>query len=269
MRARKGLVLVSVIALGCWIGVKATSQPLVRSTPFVAHIEKRFKKSVDDQSPSILHVTYARKSDDSFVQIFDSQSPDHKQSALMTEIYDAQKSQNIILEPFTKSVITYQYSSREYRQIVATLESENCEPSQTDPTGRKVADGRSRNAFGRNARHEMERLPLGTSTDSQREWTHERYVVPELRCFSMHTIDRRSDGAITEEEDVSFQEGEPPEFYFGVPPDYVERSPLELNEAYATKCGVGQQFWPEPAVQGMERRYQRLKANVGGKENAK
>jgi hypothetical protein len=87
MRTTNGFVLVSITALGCWIGVKATSQPLAQPIPFVAQIEKRFKKSIDDQNPSILHVTYARKSDGSFVQIFDSKSPDGKQIESMSEIY--------------------------------------------------------------------------------------------------------------------------------------------------------------------------------------
>ena len=269
MKTSNGFVLASVTALGCWMGIKATSQPLHQSTAFIAQIEKRFKKSFNDQNPSIQHVIYARKSDGSFVHIFDSESPDRKQSESMKEIYDTPKSLNIILEPFTKSVINHQYSSREYRQIVGALEYENCDDSQTNSAGRKVVDGQSRTKFGRQAMHEVERIPLATNTDSQMEWIHERYVVPELRCFSMHTIDRRSDGAVTEEEVVSFQEGEPPESYFYVPPGYVERSPRELNEAYAKKFGKGQEFWPQPAVLGMERRYQRLKANSKAKENAK
>jgi hypothetical protein len=174
----------------------------------------------------------------------------------------------MILEPFTKSVTTLQYSPREYQQIVASLESENCDP-QTNLAGKKMVDGQSRIKFGRRAIHEVERLPLATSTDGQLEWKHERYIVPELRCFSMHTIDQRSDGATTEEEVVSFQEGEPLASYFDVPPDYVDRSPLELNEAYAKKFGKGQEFWGEPALKGMERRYQRLKANSSVRENVK
>ena len=267
MRTKNGFVLTS--ALGCWMSIDAASQPLHQSTPFVAQIEKRFKKSIDDPNPSIQHVTYARKSDGSFVHIFDSESPDRKQSGSMKEIHDARKSLNTILEPFSKSVISHQYSPREYQEIIGALEYENCDGSQTILAGTKVVDGRSRTKFGRQAMHEVERIPLKANPDSQMEWIHERYVVPELRCFSMHTIDRRSDGAVTEEEVVSFQEGEPPAAYFSVPLDYVERSPRELNEAYAKKFGKGQEFWPERMVVGMERRYQRLKADSKIRENAK
>ena len=84
------------------------------------------------------------------------------------------------------------------------------------------------------------------------EWNQEKYVVPELRCFSVHAIDRRSDGATTEEEVVSLQEGEPRKSYFDIPPDFTERSPRELNDAYTRK--FGQKLWSEAAVKVMERR---------------
>ena len=61
--------------------------------------------------------------------------------------------------------------------------SRNCGP--------QPLNGPSITRFGRKAIRQVERLPLGTSR--KMEWTQEKYVVPELRCFSVHTIDRRSD----------------------------------------------------------------------------
>ena len=237
--------LASIAALSCWIG-SAPSQPLQPSTAFVAHIEKRFMKSPDDPKPTIVRVIYARRSDNSFAQIFDSKSPDGTQTKSTSEIFDAQKSHTIILEPFTKSAVIMRYSAREYQQTVASLESENCGPP---------SNGKSITKFGRKAIREVERLPLGATTNSRMEWTHERYVIPELRCFSIHTIDRRSDGATTEEEVISLKEGKPPASYFDVPPDYTERSPRELNDAYTRK--FRQELWSEAAVKTMERRYRK------------
>ena len=119
----------------------AIAEPLNRPTPFVAHIEKRLKKSPDDSNPTIGRVIYARRRDSSFAQIFDSKSPDGTQTESMREIFDAKKSQTLILEPFTKSAVIMRYSKREYQQKVVSLESENCGP--------QALDGPSITKFGR------------------------------------------------------------------------------------------------------------------------
>ena len=160
----------SIAALSCWIST-AIPQPLPRSTPFVAHIEKRFKKSPDDPNPTIGRVIYARRSDNSFAQIFDSESPDGTQTESMREIFDAQELQTLIFEPFTKSAVILRYSKREYQQKVASLESENCGP--------QPLNGPSITRFGRKVIRQVERLPL--ETNSKIEWTQEKYVVPEYR----------------------------------------------------------------------------------------
>ncbi|HYI95489.1 MAG TPA: hypothetical protein VEX68_18250 [Bryobacteraceae bacterium] len=60
----------------------------------------------------LLTVIYARRSDNSFAQTFDSKSPDGTQTAAIKEIFDAKKSQTII----TKSAVIRRYSAREYQQ---------------------------------------------------------------------------------------------------------------------------------------------------------
>jgi hypothetical protein len=106
------------------------------------------------------------------VQIFDGKSPDGTKTKSMSEIFDAPKSQTVILEPFTKSAVILHYSPREYEQTVASLESENCGP-QANQTGMITSNAKSMTRFGRKAIHEAERVPLTTATDGRMEWTHE------------------------------------------------------------------------------------------------
>jgi hypothetical protein len=188
-------------------------------------------------------VLYVRYSDHSLVVQGRQRYP--KQDDTFTHISDRQTEREIYLESHTRSVTTMTFPRAKQESLTSGSWEESC-PAEDMPNA--TPDGVY---FGHQTLHITERWVPKDPTDAI-----ERWMIPELDCFSVKEI-YRSAGARTEEVVESLEEGEPDRSWTAVPAEYTERSP-------ATVDGLLQKATGKPAFgyawgARIEKDYQRRK----------
>jgi hypothetical protein len=171
---------------------------------------------------------YYRFTDGSYAQRnFRELEPDEGPG--MDKVVDLRMRQELFLEPITKSVITLKYPPGEQLNEMEGAWEENC-PGEDDSLESSEAGGIF---FGYPTVHVVKNF------DST--WREERWMIRELRCFSVKEIDVAG-AAKNEHETMSLVLGEPPRSVLSAPAGYVERSPAEAAKAYAMAKGGDQLF---------------------------
>ena len=262
MNSKTGITIASLLGtalVSLWLGKTLFSQEAVQvpqssvpKVPFTANLKKRFFSSDNDSQPAEMNITYARKADGSFVNQIDTESPTGEKGKLI-EIWDKQRSYNVVLETFTKSKITYQYSPSKFAKTISSLQDATCQASEKA--------SKLENSLITFAGHHQNHRVVTVDVNTGESMTTDELFVPELDCFVTRSSVKRSDGAKNETIVQSLQEGSPNEFYFTIPNDYVERSPLEVEKLYSEKfSGTG--FFGSSAAKRLNNTYQRLRASI-------
>jgi len=117
---------------------------------------------------------------------------------------------DLILEPFTKSVITMKKTRAQQLSLLTELAEETC-PDESDDV---VASEPGGIILGYATTHVTISVCEGAIME-------DRWMIPSLRCFSVKEIDRFSDGCRNEFEATSLIEGEPSRSLLSAPSDYV------------------------------------------------
>jgi len=182
---------------------------------------------------------YVRYSDHS--EVWSGQDLYPKTREGLTHIVDRQTEREISSDPLTKSVITMHFTRAEQQNTSGAWE-ESCpveDMANASPGGV---------FFGHQTLHIVKQWG-GTDVT-------ERWMIPELDCFSVKEIDTSS-GARNVKVVQSLQEGEPDRSLMAVPPDYTERSPAAVEDLREKTTGEG--AFGRGLVGGMEKNYQRRK----------
>lgn len=248
MRGRKRAVLIVATALaaltGSFLIARRAKSQAVHSPrrAFIAHgVERHFASKGDTGPVNVDHISYARKSDGSWVQVANIESPDGEVGDL-TSFVDVASSRHVDLEPFTRSAMTFYLSPSELRQEVG--QSGSC------PTAVSAAGGERERILG----YDVVRLTEKNRAPNNGKEIIEAWVAPELNCYPLRKSGSLSDGPHNEIEVTDLTEGQPPPTMFDVPPEYVERSPSQLSAEWAAR--FGQEFWhDESTAKRLDQRY--------------
>lgn len=184
---------------------------------------------------------YYRFTDGSFATR-NSRQIEPKPGPFMDDITDLRSHEDITLEPVTKSAITINRDPREQVSEIEGEWDENC-PGEDDDL---AATEPGELFFGQPTVHVTKQF--------DRYWKQDRWMVRELRCFSVKQIDvngpSRNERLVT-----SLTLGEPPQSALSPPEGFVERSPAEAAKAYALATGGDQLFVPQ-ALEKLTKQYE-------------
>src|SRR6185437_8386663 len=78
----------------------------------------------------LTNMTYARKSDRSFAHTISSVAPDGSNGSIR-EVFDTVSNTYTVLEPTTKSKITYMYTAERLQKALNMLATETCDPTES------------------------------------------------------------------------------------------------------------------------------------------
>src|ERR1700728_2744326 len=232
MRKFCALTLVGCLALVLLAGVfRGSSEARSKSnpqspafTPFV--VSERVTHFSGAKVTKEVDYTIARRRDGSLVRSFiikDSDSPDGNPREAVF-IWDIPSRHNVMLEPFTMSVMTQVLSPKEIADFLSSQKA--CSEAILSPDG----NGPTEQLLGHAVVRVEERLEVVHTVS---------WLAPDLDCFplkqtvtflySQQPVGRRDDVV------TKIEETDPPSSMFAVPSDYTERSPLELQAEYARK----------------------------------
>jgi hypothetical protein len=243
-------LVLALLTVGVGPGAKPQSaQQSLAFAPFVLS-ERVTHFSLSNEAVKYVDFTIARRADGSMVRSFivkDSDSPDGSEGKAVF-IWDVPSRQNIMLEPFTKSVMTQLRSPKEIADFLSSQKA--CSEAIVSP----------------NADRSTEQL-LDQATVRVEETLNSihtvTWVAPDLDCFPVRqtyaVLDSKKQVGLHHDTVVTkIEMGEPPSSMFVVPPDYTERSPLEIQTEYARKYG-GRQFFGT-TLDDAERQYRQHQA---------
>jgi len=252
MRKFGGLFLMACLALVLLAGVfrgSSVARSISKSspqspafTPFV--VSKRVTHFSGAKVTKKVDFTIARRMDGSLVESFmvtGSDSPDGNEREAVF-IWDIPSRRNVMLEPFTKSVMTQVLSPKEIANFLSSQKA--CSEAILPAEG----NGSTEQLLG----HAVVRVEEQLKVVDTVSW-----VAPDLDCFPLEQtvtfLDPQHSGLHHNDVVTKIEEGDPPSSMFVVPSDYTERSPLELQTEYARKYG-GVKFWGT-TVDDAERHY--------------
>lgn len=171
---------------------------------------------------------YLRFSDGSFAKV-NAHGVYPGKRELMNSATDLRLERELLIEPTTRSVVTFNKPLRELISYVKGQWEESC-PGKDDHIER-TEPGEA--FFGYPTVHVTNRF--------DEDWKEDRWIIPQLRCFSVKEID---DFGSSHNELIvtSLVLGEPPRSALSAPEGYTERSPAELVKEYAIANGGEQLF---------------------------
>jgi hypothetical protein len=187
---------------------------------------------------------YARYGDHSLVVHQQQRYPNERD--LLSQILDRQAEREIYLDPRTRSVVTMTFPRAKQESLTSGSWEESC---PTEDMANATPGGVY---FDYQTLHITKHWIAKDPTDAT-----ERWMIPELDCFTVKEI-YRSSGARTEEIVESLEAGEPDRTLAAVPADYTERSPAAVDDlcSKATGSPAFGYAWGKK----MEREYQLRKA---------
>lgn len=214
-------------------------QPYSSSSPFSAVFVIR-QYSPDGKLALTSTWNYYRFSDGSYAT-GGSRQLEPGQRPLVDNIVDLRSQRDLMLEPVTKSVITFKRSPGEQENAMQGMWEENCPTNDSEIESTEPGEI----FFGYPTVHVVKHFDP--------TWKEDRWMIRDLRCFSVKEIDIA--GASRDETIVtSLALGEPPRSVLSAPEDFVERSPFEVAKAYALATG-GSQLFSAQALKKLTREY--------------
>jgi hypothetical protein len=253
MRKFWGLILMACLALVLLAGIfrgsseaRSISKSSPQSpafTPFV--VSKRVTHFSGAKVTKEADFTIARRMDGSLVESFmvtGSDSPDGNEREAVF-IWDIPSRHNVMLEPFTKSVMTQVLSPKEIANFLSSQKA--CSEASLPAEGNGAS---TEQLLG----HAVVRVEEQLKVVDTVSW-----VAPDLDCFPLKQtftfLDPQHAGIRHEDVVTKIEERDPPSSMFAVPSDYTERSPAELQAEYSRKYG-GVKFFGT-TVDDAERHY--------------
>jgi hypothetical protein len=208
--------------------------------PFTANIdEEHFTRSAAREPASVNHIAVERTSDGSEVTSTSVTAPDAQRTGELVEGFSVASRMHYVLEPFTRSIMTYHLSDAEVKSI---LDSKRC-PSDINELKEHSK------MFGLDVVRRREKTDFAnTSFEITDDW-----MAPDLACFTLKEIYSVSDGPWNRRMVISLVRGEPPQSIFNIPVDYVERSPSEISDIWKAFFGVP--FLSDSSLNAYEKRY--------------
>jgi len=234
--------------IGLWLfkfGVQLSAQQAIEPQgglatsprPFTATVRRDLYDPQGKLGRSI-ELEYIRFSDRSTIVFQHQTFPRPKE--LYGAVRDLARGRIILIENYTRSVLTVKLSRDAQLKDMENMWEETC-PSVNDG----VAISPSETILG----YSIKRVTKRWSND----WITERWMAPDLGCFTMHEIDMAS-GAKTETTVVSIREGEPSRDLLNAPPGYVERSPDDIETRYKAFTGE-RTLWGPSLLQKLRKQY--------------
>jgi hypothetical protein len=204
-----------------------SSGSVLTSVPFRAVLVHR-QYAPDGTLGAMASEDYLRFSDGSFAKV-NAQGILPERRQLMSSATDLRLEQHLLIEPTTRSVVTFKQSLRDLISSIKGQWEESC-PGKDDNI-EKTEPGEA--FFGYPTIHVTNRF--------DEDWKEDRWMIPQLRCFSVKETDvfgpSRDELIVT-----SLVVGEPPRSALSAPEGYTERSPAELVKEYAIANGGEQLF---------------------------
>lgn len=246
---RAAQIAVLVVGFGAAQGLSNEPQAhegttVRRFSPFVVRQQTTYFPPDSKTTPVARERTFAVRSDGSLIVSFSSAAPDGE-IATTIQIWDRRSNQEIVLEPFTQSRITTRLTEDSW---LAALEANYPACPQADSEAARNARDAGE-MFGFRV-HKVEAWRPGMRT--------EMIMAPALDCLVLSKIIRFSSGSRNETVTLSVSTGEPDVSLFSLPGGFVERSPAELESAYAAKYS-GRVFFGKVALKAAEARYRKYK----------
>lgn len=205
--------------------------------PFTALIRTEYYSASGSLGRSALK-EYARFSDHTMISRVREEFPSRKESAW--EVFDVRAEQMIVIDPQTKSKISRPYPKTELLGYLANMEEESCPGNLADlPRGELY--------FG----YQTRRITTHDLPDGDQE----RWMIPELECFSVKEIQRKG-SSHNEINAISLNEGEPSRDLALVPSDYTERGPAAVEELHRL---AGAPLFGKGMTDKLEEDYQKRK----------
>lgn len=215
----------------------AAQHKLVR--PFSAALTHSYYLPSGELS-RVVAIDYLRYSDRTTVNRPTLRYPTTRE--LPWEVSDLATEVRLLLEPRTKSVTTTRYTRDEEYSFFSGAWEESCpaesEISSSSPGGVY---------FGYQTLH--------VSKTWSPQWIQERWMIPELECFSVKEINTVPGGAHNELIAASLTEGEPSRDLARPPSGYIERSPISVEQAYKEQTGDAT-FWGKGLTQRLQHDYE-------------
>jgi hypothetical protein len=249
---------IAVLAVGFSLGQQLRHAPPVAAqvataagpneiNPFVAKRREVYYPLQGE--PKISVRTMLRRSDGSVVDHFEATSPKGETGDVMVGS-DLRRGVAFWTEPFTQSVTTFYLSDAEINQ--RRSDQDRC--AETDI--RTALSAASRNGVPRSAilGFDTVRVERPGPHLSSVEW-----VSPTLGCLALRETQTFADGSHNEFEITEISVAEPPDAEFIPPPGLTERSPAEVEAAYAADYATP--FYGARMVSVMEKRYRDHLAN--------
>jgi hypothetical protein len=220
-------------------GVRARPSA-IKYVPFTAHIiEESFDGAASNEPARVTDIYFGRRSDGSESTATMVHSPDNAKVAPLVDILEIDSSKQIELEPFTKTMMTFQLS---FAKLSELLDSRHC------PVDLRETDVHSQ-ILGYNVVRYQE-----MSGSDNRQITEDEWVAPYLACFTLKEIFATGMGPWNRTTVASLIEGDPPSSMFEIPPGYVERSPDELAAIWSATF-PGSEWMPAASVGNLDQQY--------------
>ncbi|MCW5977592.1 MAG: hypothetical protein KIT09_05925 [Bryobacteraceae bacterium] len=237
------VVTLGVFGMATMLGYQTYSQsPLTQKQwkSLVIHEQVlHFGRSAKAAS-AVQNNVFARRGDGSFVNLRETTSP-HGEKGYTAEIIDLQKRRVVVLEPFTKSAITFYPAD-----ISEELEhQETCASNGLRHGEGSLAYTPADEMLGREVRQVRQ---AGTNV------TSEKWIAPDLDCYPLQKKITSSRGSYSQHTAIKVEEVEPPDSMFEIPQGYIEVSPSQAEAAYAAKY-PGHPFFGSAGVKIVEERY--------------
>lgn len=201
--------------------------PSLSSTPFSAVVVQS-QYAPDGALGTTYSEDYLRFSDGSFARV-NAHGTFPGQRQLMNSATDLRLQQHLLIEPTTRSAVTFKQSLRELVSSIEGQWEESC-PGKDDKI---EATQPGEVFFGYPTVHVTKHF--------DEDWKEDRWMIPQLRCFSVKETDvfgpSKDELLVT-----SLVVGEPPRSALSAPEGYTERSPAELVKEYAIANSGAQLF---------------------------
>jgi len=231
--------LLTVLAASLTNPRRALAQPQ-KMTPFAADSVRTDYTASGAVRGQPEDYTYYRREDGSYYYRNWSEGSTHG----LVAIIDAGRHDYAILEEQSRLKITFRYSPERFERAMNPRQEGVC----PEPGGQVELLGNAGERFG------LQVIRVRARSEKS---TREELLAPELKCFSIESVETYSTGDKTVEEVTSLKLGPPPDSMFEVPSDYVERSPAAMEQEY--KARFGRPFWGDDWSRIMENNYWKLK----------
>lgn len=243
-RFKRAIWVLGAFALSFLIGFEVRLEPQTQGKqfkPFVLY-EQELNFSGNNVVAKEVDYTIARRADGSSMKSFTVSDSPNGQEGKAVFIWDVSARQDMMLEPFTRSVMTQHRSAAEIADFVRSESCPDLIPSPNNGQPPTTMLG-----------HNVIRVEEKWDTEEIVSW-----IAPDLDCYplqkTVRPLDAKFNGDYQTTTVTKIEEGAPRNSLFTVPADYPELSPLQLEEEYSAKF-PGHRFFGREGAENAERQY--------------